>query len=228
MPTITKIVHKSDRGRYWIYVDGEYCTSIRDRTFPELNLNVGDNIESCDKLKERESYFWKQKYGQDSWDAEKIRLEKVGKLLTDNEPRVMVKTVGFGADTNQFIPKHADESGKPDLEVGLKDAPDKVLLQIEVTGTKVMRGTGYWVRPDKLAYAKNNPGQDVWTILHFAEPEEKFIFIKPDTGKEYSRVEKVIGAATEYYVEFFDQSEEVMTQEEFFLHLNERISAMST
>ena len=48
MARITSIVHKPDRERFWIFVDGEYCVSIRERTFPAMGLSVGDEI-TCEK-----------------------------------------------------------------------------------------------------------------------------------------------------------------------------------
>ena len=63
MPKITRIEYKADRERYWIFVDSEYCTSIRARTFPTLDLTVGQTI-SCEQIKELESHHWKHSYGQ--------------------------------------------------------------------------------------------------------------------------------------------------------------------
>jgi hypothetical protein len=189
MSHIAKIFFK-DRNRYWIFVDGRYCTTIRERAFPELNIKVGDWIESCDKLKERDNFFWKNKYGAAGWEAEKVRVQKVESLLTAREPRIGIRKIGFGADTTEYISEHPDEGGKPDLEVFLKEKPERVVLQIEVTGTKIMREAGYRVRPDKLTYAENHADQDVWVILHFEEPEGKFVFIKPVAGKQYKSVEK--------------------------------------
>lgn len=221
MPKITKIDHKPEKERYWIYVDGAYCTSIRDRTFPALNLNVGDEL-SCEKIKDMESFHWKNMYGQKAWEKEKVRLNKVHSLIESIDTRIEAVIVGFGADSTDLIPEHPEESGKPDIEVRLRDTK-AVLIFVEVTGTEIMRGGSYWVRPDKLAYTQAHADDDVWIILHFVQPTEKFIFIKPILGKAYAFVEKQINGSTEHYVEFWDQDDEVVSFDIFKNHLLELI-----
>lgn len=189
MSKITKIQHMADRQRYWIYVDGDYCTSVRERTFPALNLTVGQEV-TCDDIKELETHHWKHTYGAAAWQKEKVRLDKVKALIEQMDPRVETKIVGFGADSEEFIEGHPSEAGKPDLEVCTRQESILVML-VEVTGTERMRGTTYWVRPDKLNYARNHPDEDVWLILHFAQPHEKFVFIKPDNGCDYPVAEHV-------------------------------------
>ncbi|KVX03787.1 hypothetical protein ASL22_09205 [Alcaligenes faecalis] len=217
MPKITRIEYKADRERYWIFVDGEYCTSIRARTFPALGLTVDQTI-SCEQIKELESHHWKHAYGQSAWDKEKIRLEKVKELIESFDDRVLVEVVGFGADTNKFISGHPTESGKPDLEVKLRDG-GRILLLVEVTGTEFMRGTTYWVRPDKLKYSENHSTEDVWLVLHFLKPIEKFVFIKPNPKKRYAVSEMEIRGSIELYVEFSDSDQEVVSMEHFRNHL---------
>ncbi|WYX36404.1 hypothetical protein WJ966_05460 [Achromobacter xylosoxidans] len=217
MPKITHIEYKADRERYWIFVDGEYCTSIRERTFPALDLTVDQTI-SCEKIKELESHHWKHAYGQSAWDKEKIRLGKVKELIESFDDRVLVEVVGFGADTNKFISGHPTESGKPDLEVKLRDG-GRILLLVEVTGTELMRGTTYWVRPDKLKYSENHSTEDVWLVLHFLKPIEKFVFIKPNPKKRYAVSEMEIRGSIELYVEFSDSDQEVVSMEHFRNHL---------
>jgi hypothetical protein len=222
MPTITRIEFKADRERYWIFVDGDYCTSIRSRTFPALNLKVGQSI-SCEQIKELESHHWKHAYGQSAWDKEKIRLGKVKALIESFDNRVFVEIVGFGADTNEFISGHPTESGKPDLEVKLRDG-GRILLLVEVTGTEFMRGTTYWVRPDKLKYSENHPTEDVWLVLHFLKPVEKFVFIRPTPKKQYAVSEIEIRGSIELYVEFSDSDQEVVSIEYFRNHLMMKVN----
>ena len=94
------------------------------------------------------------------------------------------------------------------------------MLSVEVTGTEQMRGTTYWVRPDKLAYVRAHPDQEVWLILHYAEPAEKFVFIRPSSAAaDHIVVEKVIRGATEHYVEFTDDSPEVVSHDDFRANL---------
>lgn len=222
MPKITDIAFKQDRQRYWIYVDGAYCTSIRERTFPALNIKIGQQI-TCEQIKELETHHWKHAYGESAWAKEKVRLQKVKSLIEGLDGRVTVEIVGFGADSGEFISGHPSESGKPDLEVRTNGGLVVVLL-VEVTGTEVMRGQTYWVRPDKLNYAKNHPTEDVWLILHYMQPIEKYVFIKPNLSKTYTVSRKVIRESTELYIEFGDSDDEVVSQEEFREHLSNKVN----
>lgn len=222
MPEITNIKYNADSERYWIYVDDRYCASIRSRTFPALNLNIGQII-SCEEIKELENHHWKHAYGQSAWDKEKIRLTKVKELIESFDGRVLVDVVGFGADTNEFIAGHPAESGKPDLEVKLR-GDGRVILFVEVTGTESMRGTTYWVRPDKLKYSNNHPAEDVWLVLHFMRPDEKFVFIKPNPNRQYKVSEMNIRGSIELYVEFSDSDQEVVSMECFKNHLAMKVN----
>lgn len=227
MPKITKIYEmpanppKYPEAKVLVYIDGEKCIPIRTRTWSAMGLKVGDSI-TCDELKERESHHWKHAYGQSAWDKEKIRLGKVKEFIESFESRVLVEIVGFGADTNKFIPGHPTESGKPDLEVKLRD-DGRILLLVEVTGTESMRGTTYWIRPDKLKYSENHPTEDVWLVLHYLKPVEKFVFIKPDPQKHYQASEKEIRGSIEFYVEFSDSDQEVVPAEFFKRHLTMKV-----
>lgn len=226
MPRITKISHKPEKERFWVYVDGNYCTSIRARIFPALNLSQGQEI-TCDAVKELENFHWKNVYGQAAWDKEKVRLDKVKMLIESLDSRVKVDIVGFGANTNEFISEHPKEAGKPDLEVNTKNGSVLVLI-VEVTGTEVMRGDTYWVRPDKLSYAKNHQDQDVWLILHYAQPQEKFVFIKPNLNTDYIVSKIEIRGSIEHYVEFTDLSNEVVSQAEFAKLLSLKVDSLGS
>ena len=216
MPEITNIVHKPEKERYWIYVDGKYCTSVRERTFPALNLNIGNQL-SCDEIKERESFHFKIQY-QDSWGKEKVRLNKVKQLIDSFDSRLEARITGFGADTTEFIQAHPEESGRPDIEVINKENGE-VLIFIEVSGTERMRKGDYWVRPDKLAYAQNHATDDVWIILHYQDPQEKFVFIKPLMNTKYNYNKVKLGETIEHYVFFNDDMDECKKIEEFHQHL---------
>jgi hypothetical protein len=231
MPKITKVWEmpanppRYPEAKVLIYIDGKKCTPVRARTWSAMGLKVGDSI-TCPELKELETHHWKHAFGQASWDKEKIRLAKVVALIESLDNRIQANVVGFGANTNEFIAGHPTESGKPDIEVVTRDASVFVLM-VEVTGTEVMRGTDYWVRPDKLAYAKAHPEQDVWLILHFASPHEKFVIIKPDPNTTYQVVEKVIRDSTEWYVEFNDRSNEVVSLPDFAEYLRSKVTSIS-
>lgn len=217
MPKITNVKDMPDKERVYVYIDGAYCCSIRARTWCGMGLKVGDQI-TCEELQEREKFHWKKAYGEAAWEKEKVRLTAVKALIESISPQVSVHVTGFGAGTTGFIGHHPKEAGKPDIEVSLKET-GMVLLFIEVTGTERMRGTSYWVRPDKLDYAKHHPSEDVWVVLHFVEPEEKFVFIKPDLTVSYVIVTKEIRGSIEKYVEFNDGDVEVVKFQDFKDHL---------
>jgi len=224
MSKITKIEHKADRDRVWIYVDGQYCCSVRARTFPAMRLQVGQEI-TCAEIEEREKFHWKNTYGPDAWNKEKVRLDRVKTTIEAFDSRLSVRVTGFGADTNEFIPLHPEEAGKPDLEVGVK-GENRLLALVEVTGTEHFRGghpPTYWVRPDKLAYAKNHPEHDVWIVLHYAEPKEIIVVIKPNNQFEYPVQKFKIRDAIENYIVFSDDDPECIGLETFARHLIDKI-----
>lgn len=227
MGRITRIQYKPEKGRYWIFIDGNYCCSIRERTFPAMELSVGMAL-TCDELQEREKFFWKRHYDRAAWEKEAVRLGKVKALIDAIDPRAAAQVVGFGAGSTEFIAEHPKEAGRPDIEVVTTDARQLPLLAVEVTGTEQMRGSSYWVRPDKLEYVRAHPEQEVWLILHYAEPQERFVFIRPSRSKHYQPVEKVIRGAKEHYVEFTDDSPEVVPCELFGRSVIEQIEAATS
>lgn len=226
MPKITGISpQKSNPDKLNIFIDGSFCTGVRKRTFQAMNLKIGDEI-SCEQLKERENFFWKQAY-QEVWKNEKVRIEKVAKLIESIDEKALVKIVGFGAASEVLIKDHPDEKGKPDIDVAHKLKPEITLLKIEVTGTERMRGADYWVRPDKIEYAENHPDEDVWIILHFSEPETIFICIQPIKGKKYERHKITIREAEEIFCIFKKGDAELKTLIEFSENLKTRLDEVS-
>lgn len=220
MSIITKIEFKTDRKKYWIFIDNKYCTSIRERTFKAMNLHVNQKI-SCECVKDLENFHWKKLYGTDSWEKEKIRINKVKELLTNISNYISVNVIGFGADSNELIKEHPKESGMPDLEI-IDNRTKEILMYIEVTGTEKMQGNTYWVRPDKLKYAQNNKEKDVWIILYYNE-KNTFVYIKPNLNKTYTPSTKNLKGSDEYYVEFIDNDDEVKKQKYFEIYLRNKI-----
>lgn len=216
MPKITKISYNPRNDRHWIYIDGEYCTAIRARTFKAMDLQVGQEI-SCEQVKDRENFHFKHQY-QNTWEQEKVRIDRVCKLIHYLNPGVETRVTGFGADTTEMIKAHPDEAGKPDIEVWRKEG-SRLLMRVEVTGTERMRGDDFWIRPDKLKYCQNHPEQNVWIILHYAQPKERFVLVKPDGRKQYPYKVVNIRGTDEYYVSFTTQDAEVRTRQQFSTHL---------
>lgn len=207
MSRVTRIVPRPDRGKVWIYVDDSFCTSVRERTFPALDLAVGMNI-TCDELKARESFIWKRLY-QGSWQAEKSRLRRVSEIIENLPLQVQTNVVGFGADSTDMIKEHPEESGAPDLEL-IYIPTGELVARVEVTGTERYKGERkYWIRPDKIQYAREHRDVPTWIAVHFAKPEETLRFICPDIQRQYEVCNRQIRSAVERYIEFDDHDPEV-------------------
>lgn len=226
MPKITAIEESWRGERKRIFVDDAFCVQVRNRTFGAMNLSIGQEI-SCAELRELEAHFWKHSYGEDSWEKEKTRLRRVLDLLNWADARAEVSVTGFGADSTEFIEGHPDEPGKPDIEVKLKGQNISIMM-IEVTGTERRRGSDYWVRPDKLTYAQTHPELDVWLILHYAQPREKFVIIKPKANFAYLAQDFTIRGAIEHYVVFSDISDEIVSRNDFKQYLNRKLDNAET
>jgi hypothetical protein len=224
MPKITRISEQqSNTERLSIYIDGEFCTGIRKRTFKGMKLKEGYEI-SCMELKEKENFFWKHSYAEEAWVKEKVRLDRIKELLENSDDRIDIRIVGFGADSTEIIKEHPDEKGVPDLNVYIKNT-DSIIMLIEVTGTETMRGSDYWVRPDKLQYAENHPDENVWTALHYSEPNELIRFLKHIPGKKYKQVTRPIRGADEIYCSFEDHDDEILTLEKFKVEFKKAIDS---
>jgi len=222
MPNITEVKNADDKDRVYVWVDGSYCCSIRTRTWKAIELSVGSEI-SCEELQERESFFWKNAYGQKAWEEEKKRLERVKGWIKTYLPSVQVKTLGFGAESTEFIAEHPGEKGDPDLSLAFGG---REVIALEVSGTGTQRGQDFWVRPDKLKYAQNHPERDVWIVLHYRKPKERFVWIKPDLSKNYEDKERVIRGVSERYVIFDNNSEEVKSSAEFSNYVAQKVKSL--
>jgi len=183
-------------------------------------LKIGDTI-GCEELKEKESYIWKNLYNENSWKEEKVRLNYVKAWINKYLPSLEVDISGFGADSNEFIKSHPSEKGEPDMALFIKGTKTIVLF-LEVTGTKHKRGSDYWVRPDKIDYIQKHTEKDVWIALHYAD-DKKIIWLKISQDKKYSYVEKNLKGATEYYVIFDDDSDEVKSSHEFKIYVENKL-----
>lgn len=207
--------------RVWVYINNEYCTSIRARTWVSFGLRIGDVID-CEELKERENFVWKNLYNKDAWEKEKVRLEYVKRWIKTYISGVDVKITGFGANSKDLIKSHPSEKGKPDMEILLENTSIIILL-LEVTGTEFKKGNDYWVRPDKIEYIQNHSEEDIWIALHYAD-DKKIVWLQPAQDKQYNYVEKNLKGAVEHYVVFNDDSDEVKTSQEFKQHLDSQIA----
>jgi len=228
MPKITKIESISNQERVRVYINNAFCTSVRKRTWKAMNLNIGDEI-LCKDLIEQEKFFWKKiAYGKESWEKEKIRISRVLQWFNKYIPGVEVITVGFGTGCTDEILAHPDESGSPDLLVRDSRTKKEIIL-LEVSGTLSMRGNSYWVRPDKLQYIKNNPYKDVWIVLHYQKPIEKFVWIKTKIDSiNNKRIQSIeIRGAVEKYITFNDDDDEVKSSHKLRNYIQSKLSSIS-
>ena len=223
MPAITAIT-PIDHDRLAIQIDGMYCCSVRRRTFSGMDLAVGSEI-TCADIQEREKNYWKYAY-EDLWEREGHRIERVIGMVAWADDRVETLIEGFGADSTEFIDTHPETSGFPDLGIYLNEG-GTLVARIEVSGTHRMRGVGYWVRPDKIDYAQDHMDEHVWIALHCQEPRERVICIKPTTDSPRREIQRSIRGATERYLEFRDEDDEVVGHEEFRQWLIDRVNQMT-
>lgn len=226
MAKITKITPVKEKERIYVYIDGVYCSSVRERTWKGMGLNIGDEI-SCPELKEKENFFWKKSYGKSAWEKEKVRIDRIVLWFQKYIPEVDIIVTGFGAQHTNEILTHPDESGAPDLLIRDHLSQMEIIL-LEVTGTEFMRGDGYWVRPDKLQYVSNHPDKDVWIALHYKNPKEKIIWIKPESNTSSKKTKNIdIRGATEKYVIFNDGDEEIKTSQQFKDYILDKIKSVT-
>lgn len=229
MPRITNIQPLPQEGsgdnRLLIWVDGEPCVRVRARTWPAFGLTVGSEA-SCDELRERDAYHWKFQYqAVGAWDKEQYRVRRVRQAVETIEPRVAAKVVGFGTGDPRLLPFHPVEHGRPDIDVVVA-ATGEVVLSIEVTGTEQMRGTGLWLRPDKLEWAMRHPAAEVWYAFHYARPTERLLFWRPQEDSRHDIREEMIRYSVERYIEIPEHSQGVITAAAFGVHLRSRVDRL--
>ncbi len=204
MPRITKFspyVDKNGKERVAVHLDGKWAIGVRARIFPALKLNIGDET-TVETLNEQESFFFKNHYGPKAWEAEKKRIQRVLDFLKWTRLGLTPTICGFGADSLEILKEHPKVPGEPDMAI---QGPDgQFLMHLEVTGTDYQRGTGFWVRPDKIACAQRHPDQESWVALHYAragqEGKERLLFFKIDPHKTYEATMMNIRGAGEPYV----------------------------
>ena len=220
MSRVTDIKHHqgNNKDRVYIYIDNQWCCSVRERTFPSLKVEVGTQID-CQTLKARENFAFKNAYAG-SWEKEKERLEYVEKWLSKYiKYELEIIQSGFGASSTEYIEEHPEEKGEPDLTVKVSGLNDPILF-LEVSGTDFMRGTDYWLRKDKVEYIQNHPEKDIWVALVYLK-DKKIIWLKIDS-KKYQVMEKIINGITEYYVVFEDGDFEIKSSSEFKSYIEQK------
>lgn len=199
MPKITGFRRSQDGERVFVFLDGEYATSVRDLVFDALSLKRGMEITK-EEIRDRDNFFWKNKYQKNGgWEREEPRLRRIEDCLRYCDRRFVISRAGFGAGSLEFIARHPQVSGSPDLSVS--DDLGNLIACVEVTGTEKMKGDAdeFWVRPDKIRWARDNPGIESWVALHYAQPKERMRFFRPEPGREYLVEERWIGGSRERF-----------------------------
>lgn len=219
----TSIIYLPHSDRYEIFIDNQPIMRVRGRTFKGLNLKVGDHITK-DELEQRESFIFKTTY-QNTWVKEKERLNIVSDFIKSIDPQLIVEISGFGAQSTQLIKSHPKDKGRPDLTVYLNHYHNIAFVLVEVSGSeRLLGGASYWIRPDKIDYMRNHPQEDLWFALCYTQMNI-LIFIKPDLDKNYPIHKRVLhNNITEYYVEFYPNSPEVITKEQFAQYVRNKIA----
>lgn len=228
MPVITKILmgQGKNKDRVYVYIDGVFCASIRQRSWIGMNLRE-DSVITCEELKKLENNIWMELYGRKSWELEKVRIKRVEGWFAKYIPQVKIVPIGLGADTNDYLEDiHSEQKGAPDLSIQAADSKVEIIA-LEVSGTERKQRTDYWVRKDKIAYIQNNYQRDIWIVLHYKLPYEKFIRLKVDPVNDYPIVIKNIKGADEHYVSFTDTSPEIRSSEFFRNYILEKIRLLN-
>jgi len=210
MPKITSIINQKNPLRVSIFVEGKFWRGCTKRVAENLGLVIGKEIDK-EETDRKINFFWKDLYQPKRKDSSK-RQEAIKSLI--ESWGYVVKIIGFGANTEEYIKHHPKEKGGPDLEIEINDK--KILL--ESTGCPSLRGEGLWIRPDKVEYAKNHPEKNVW-VAHRIDVSNEIRFIKLIEGKIYEAEEVDTGYSKELMVIFNTFDKEIKTKEEFKKYL---------
>lgn len=200
--------------RYYIDFRDGSTTWVHPAIYQSWDLKEGMDVD-IKQLKFENEFKWKTLYNNGSWEREKVRIKAVKKYIETKRSDISVEIIGFGADSTDAIFTHTKEHGSPDLSVQVQT--DEV-AKIEVSGSEKMRGSDYWIRPDKIEYIKNHPVENVWIILHYQDPA-KMIFIKIDKTKKYKVTTINIRGIDEHYVVIKDTDTEVKDERVFLNEL---------
>lgn len=213
MPIVTRVTRgqkPNAEPRKYIYVDGNYEFSVKERHFDDLGIQVGKEID-VKATKEKAEFLYKNTYS-DAWVQEQWRIDQVMPVIQAIDERLLIKKVGYGTDNPTLIRSHQNENERsgPDLDIGMKGSTCRI-MRIEVSGAQRMRGSDYWVRADKIEYMRRNPNQNIWVALHYAEPSAQIIFVKPDITKDYPVLLLKPRDITERFISFAKGDPEVKT-----------------
>jgi hypothetical protein len=156
--------------------------------------------------------YWKRIY-QSKWPDGKRRAETVKGLIENWGFKV--EPFGFEPTSTQYYKNSPDEKGIPDWQIIVTN---EIKIPLEVTGTKVSRGTDdVWIRNDKFEYAENHPEMECW-VAHALESKGLIRFIKLENKEKYP-LQKISIAVVETYRVIPEEATTLLSAKEFKKYL---------
>ena len=179
-----------------------------------------------------DNHYWKEAY-KESWDASSMK-EQFIKSIIEKETGLIVKEIGLGAGSSEFIAGNAKENqhekGDADLYI------EEIDTYIEVTGPNIPmnKNATLWFRPDKLnntyIKTKNNIGK-LHILIHVQELKETSdklirciildkVFFERGKNKEFAKVTPTIRGRQEKYIEIPSDDKSLIAFEDLILYIN--------
>ena len=223
MSKITQIQHDNRTGRVIVYVNYRFCASIRQNIWDEMNLREGSEI-TCSELHRREALIWRKSRKTDVMYPNKQAMKRTMQWLARYLPNLDAKIIDFKFDQGSNLSSNYP-SVRNDQNISLYLKKTNIeIMTLEVVSAEIQRGTSYWIRSDKLAYAQSQLNRDAWIVLYRQHPIEKFIWLKP-RNKEYKR-EELISGTKKYFVSFNDKSPEIYSSKYFCDYVQKKVYNM--
>jgi hypothetical protein len=227
MPKITQIQRDNKTQRVIVYIDYRYCASIRPNIWEEMSLQEGSEI-SCAKLHQKEASIWRNSNKRtDVVYSLKHAINRTVAWFNRYLPNLeaIIFDSRFGYDSSKLSLDYPNAGSVQDIGVFIKGT-DIELMTIKVATNGIRGGTSYWISMNKITKAQSNPKRDIWVVLYYKYPMEKFIWIKPSVEKKY-KYEELIKGSKNHFVFFDDKSAEVHSFKEFCDYIKDKIDKFS-
>jgi len=222
MPKITQIKFNTMTKRVAVYIDYHFCLSIRDNIWQKMGLTNGSEISSIE-LKQKERIIWKNLRKTNALGNSKQALLRVQYWFSKHMPNLEAQIIDFNlAQSDRPSPESYPGIGSNQrIRILLKRTVTEIMT-LEVASTEIRRGINYWIRAEKIDYAKNQYNRDVWIVLYCKYPNEKLIWIKPLSNKQYQR-EELISNTLSYFISFNFKSPEVYSSQNFCEYVQNKL-----